>query len=475
MQFDEKDLDKDDNNFTLPEEDSNTISWEDLLNSEDEVDLDSLIKNDEPKATPVEPAADEADDFDLSSVVDTGTDENVQEKQEEAAFDINSAANEYVNSLEPEIGAPKDNISETKEIKEEKVETSGANTDSSDNTPLSFEDDVFLDDELKENVDIPTNADLSSVVDDELLGLLDADEDKTNEETFLQDNSYEVNDGTAAEIVQEPYKEEKQETEIPETRQSSSYTSKVSEPVEEEYPSVPETKKKKTPVVAFVIIGLIGLFAVIFYFVWAFFGGNSSVADDVPLSPDYTYSSDNPVNDDIQADKEALELVNKVETKKAKKDDKNGSKEKVVVAVPVGGRINPFVPSSLFDEAGFANFGSDLSLPPDVDINSPEVAQARKLLSISVSGIMYDQNRPSAILKFDNQDYFVQKGDRIDTYTVKTITKEYVAIQNGANIYKAYVGETFKTNEIIPAQNEVRTNNGTRQYISSSDIEISTK
>lgn len=57
---------------------------------------------------------------------------------------------------------------------------------------------------------------------------------------------------------------------------------------------------------------------------------------------------------------------------------------------------------------------------------------------------MFDPSSPSAILKFDGNDYFVQKGDKIDTYTVKQITKDYVQIANGANVYKAYVGEAFQ-------------------------------
>ena len=135
------------------------------------------------------------------------------------------------------------------------------------------------------------------------------------------------------------------------------------------------------------------------------------------------------------------------------------------------------MPSSLFDDRGFASYGSDITLPPEVEIDSPEMIAARKLLTISVSGIMYDPNKPSAILRFDGMDYFVQKGDRIDDYIVQQVTKDYVAISNGTNVYKAYVGEAFKIKENpITPKNQIQIKeDGTRQYISAGDIQIQQK
>lgn len=176
--------------------------------------------------------------------------------------------------------------------------------------------------------------------------------------------------------------------------------------------------------------------------------------------------------DAIEMQKQTQELMDKLENKA---DNKKENKEKkVVVAIQASGRANPFVPSSLFNEDGSLAMGADLSLPPDVDVNSPEAVAARKLFSISVSGIMFDPSSPSAILKFDGNDYFVQKGDKIDTYTVKQITKDYVQIANGANVYKAYVGEAFSIGE-IPQSRQMKYTGKTRQYISADDIEISTK
>ena len=193
----------------------------------------------------------------------------------------------------------------------------------------------------------------------------------------------------------------------------------------------------------------------------------NAVQNNTPADPDA---------DKLQAETEALlaKMEDKTNKEKIKKEEEN-KENKIVVDVQQGGRINPFVPSALFDENGFASFGADLSVPPDSSIDSPEAAAARKLMSIMVSGIMYDPEDPSAILKFGDMDYFVQAGDRIDDYTVLKITRDYVSIQNGANIYKAYVGEAFKTNESIPKDKQMYINGNSRQYISANDIQISTK
>ena len=45
MQFDGNELEKDDNNKPLEDDDNGAISWEDLLNMDEEDDLSSLIVN----------------------------------------------------------------------------------------------------------------------------------------------------------------------------------------------------------------------------------------------------------------------------------------------------------------------------------------------------------------------------------------------------------------------------------------------
>ena len=94
MQFDGNELEKDDNNKPLDDGDNGAISWEDLLNMDDEDDLSSLVINsdDTKKEKDVEEKSN-ISDFDISTL----SDENVLSKEN---FDINEAASNYVNSLD---------------------------------------------------------------------------------------------------------------------------------------------------------------------------------------------------------------------------------------------------------------------------------------------------------------------------------------------------------------------------------------
>ena len=94
-----------------------------------------------------------------------------------------------------------------------------------------------------------------------------------------------------------------------------------------------------------------------------------------------------------------------------------------------------------------------------------------KMLAIAVSGIMYDEVSPSAIITFDGNDYFVQKGDRLDDYKVINITRNSVTIALGKNLYRANIGEEFKitSNFYGSAQYLPSKQGGGRQYYSVSD------
>ena len=116
-------------------------------------------------------------------------------------------------------------------------------------------------------------------------------------------------------------------------------------------------------------------------------------------------------------------------------------------------------------------------------------------MAIAVSGIMYDETKPSAIITYDNNDYFVQKGDRLDEYRVLDITKTYVTMAYNKNVYKANIGEEFKvssqfygsadflpTNQgggkqyySIGAQNRMQAPQQSLRYVSESDITINAR
>lgn len=466
MQFDEKDLGHENDNFSL-EEDSNSISWEDLLNADEDVNLDELIKSGDKKEETEKESAPSISDFDIASLADNAEQEAEQEEIKEepapaADFDLSAAANAYVNTLDADEA----------EI-EQKEEP--APVDLSEEGILGIvEDKLLLEDSNDNNIQI--NGDLSDVVDDELLNLLDVkNEDKkpSVEDVLTEEPEQKFSNDDALDSLDILSDDKKEDDKTP-VKTPYEPQNDIREEQEEILAQKP---KSKVPVLLFVVIFVIGVAAAAAFFVFNFFSGASGAGgEDIALNPESNYNMSDDLND-AEVQKQTEELINKVEIQNQENKDKENKedKEKVEVQVPVGGRINPFVPSSLFDDKGFATVGADLSMPPDVDINSPEVVAARKLLTISVSGIMYDPSKPSAILKFDNMDYFVQKGDRIDTYTVNQITKDYVAIKNGANVYKAYVGESFKINEEIPASKQMQMNAGQRQYISADDIQISTK
>lgn len=478
MQFDGNELEKDDNNKPLEDDDNGAISWEDLLNTDDDDDLSSLIISSEKNNKDADEKSD-ISNFDISTLSD---DELVPEKNEE--FDLKTAATNYVNSLEQE---------------DAEIETKSSDDNKQTEATDSFENDDILnmlaDDGIANEPaggETVSKDDLSDVVDDELLSLLDVKNDSpssfVNEEIddVLSFGKEEKNNEPVFE-QEENIQEQTEGAKEPEVLTEEEDLAAISENIKEENKNIevddePEIKplalkKDNKKLVAAVVFGLAGLFAIIviaLFFLFPGLTGNAS-GDNLMTSEDSNYAISNDSNTAaLDDEKQTEELMNKLETKKDDLSKKDSKDKKIVVAIQPSGRANPFVPSSLFNEDGSLAMGGDLSTPPDVDVNSPEAAAGRKLFSIMVSGIMYDSERPSAILKYDGNDYFVQKGDKIDAYTVSQITKEYVQIKNGANIYKAYVGEIFNVGD-IPKSKQIQYNGRTRQYISAEDIQISTK
>ena len=106
--------------------------------------------------------------------------------------------------------------------------------------------------------------------------------------------------------------------------------------------------------------------------------------------------------------------------------------------------------------------------PPKMGVQDDETV---KMLTIAVSGIMYDDVKPSAIISLDDNDYFVQKGDKLDDYKVIDIGRNYVTIAYGKNLYKANIGEEFKISSKFYGSAQYLSNDadGGRQYYSVSD------
>lgn len=461
MQFDEQNKDKDNENL---QDGLSSISWEDLLNAPEDVDLKSLSNDNKAAEKEEKKNKDKFSDSipDKDSLKEEGisvleNNELNSENNENKEFDVSSAANSYVNNIEAEDIGIVQNNDNNKEIDLKE--------------PIGLDDDLLIESDGDFEL---ASKDLSDVVDDELIGILNNDDDvPENKPIYSANEPYDINasynQATPYETEAVAYEENQadgQNETSDEVVSANNY--EPDENIEEDF--IPQRKaKKKSPVLLFAIILLLGLAAAL-YGVFTFVLPKTGGIEDTALNPNSSYNT--MTDEDVE--KQTEELINKVDSKNKKAENKEEKEQKVVVQVTTGGRANPFVPSSMFDDNGFAVPGAQLSTPPDIE-DTPEAIAARQLLTISVSGIMYDPSKPSAILRFNNRDYFVQRGDRIDNYVVKLITRDYVAIGNAANVYKAYVGEAFAIDEKIPETNQMKMMNGNRQYISSSDIEISTR
>lgn len=115
----------------------------------------------------------------------------------------------------------------------------------------------------------------------------------------------------------------------------------------------------------------------------------------------------------------------------------------VSVSVADTGRQDPFLP---YAEAGSAHRVVKehlpyIMLPPLEKVGSDK--SATKVLTTKVSGIMYDNYSPSAIINIEGTDYLVRSGDVVNNYKVLSISKKVVTVQLGANVYRAGVGQPF--------------------------------
>ncbi len=66
-----------------------------------------------------------------------------------------------------------------------------------------------------------------------------------------------------------------------------------------------------------------------------------------------------------------------------------------------------------------------------------------RLLQTQISGILYDDESPSAIVNLNGMDQFVKQGDTVAGYKIESITKDKVQISYKNNSYVASVGELF--------------------------------
>jgi len=188
-----------------------------------------------------------------------------------------------------------------------------------------------------------------------------------------------------------------------------------------------------------------------------------------------------PLITDNNADKPAIDINAPAEQNAANSADKKEEAKKeeqklVTFSVANGGRVNPFTPPSGFETSKFVVSSDYEILSPPEEIPTDNTAEdANRLMNITVSGILFDNVKPSAIINVNGSEYFVQIGDKVDNCQVVAINSQYVAIRDGSNIYKAQVGEAFTNNASKVSGMAKRQASGHREYTSSSDVEVSVK
>lgn len=164
--------------------------------------------------------------------------------------------------------------------------------------------------------------------------------------------------------------------------------------------------------------------------------GASSMEEDLLLE-----NALNPpvVNNDNQVKPPKPKASAKEEEKKEKGIEL--SKKSAVLDIDVGGRTSLFVPYRERNlKYSSLNF-NDLPLPPA----SGEMDDSlTSLVSAKVTGILFEQESPSAIINVKDSDYLVKPGDKVETFEIADIAEDYVAIKTGTNVYRAKVGDIIE-------------------------------
>lgn len=170
---------------------------------------------------------------------------------------------------------------------------------------------------------------------------------------------------------------------------------------------------------------------------------NAGLNSQLPPQIDMPSDSASGMQGDIDVSGAAGENVVEISDDAAAK----GSEDKMVeVSFSNAGRANPFLPAR--ESRALAQkelFKFDLVEPPTAPA---EDSPASKIVTTKISGIMFDNYNPSAILNIEGSDYLVRSGDVINGYKILAISPSTVTVQLGKNVYKAGVGEVVTEGDV---------------------------
>jgi len=306
--------------------------------------------------------------------------------------------------------------------------------------------------ELIQDEDLTDTSSSTPDEDEELMRILNNDSANQNDDLSSTDESI---DGT------EDFDIDKQLQQIQDKDNNASQDSKP--------------KTNNTNIIIILVLILVAL--IVASIAWFVLNSNANKEDELPqvLAPEIT----NQQNENVQQ-QDAIPVINEEETDTLKPEEEE---KKEVVNVIDTGRENPFLPLKKYSPAKVEDViktetvvktintidYDSFKLPALPKEYAPLDENTTNLMSIIVSGIMHDDKKPSAIITYKDNDYFVQIGDKLDKFKIVDIAKGYVKIALGNNVYRANLGEEFKFNEFYGNAQYVNGNKGARQYYSSEE------
>ena len=153
------------------------------------------------------------------------------------------------------------------------------------------------------------------------------------------------------------------------------------------------------------------------------------------------------VNNKVEEQNQTVKQNDKKENKRAKmvvfdEDNQNSASANVKICA------NPFLPTIDVDAVASSSENENalgayeiISPPSGSEINEG-VTEVSTMMETKVSGILYDNDNPQAILNYDGQDQLVSRGDRLGGFYIMSITPDKVILKQGNNVYRVSVGQS---------------------------------
>lgn len=163
------------------------------------------------------------------------------------------------------------------------------------------------------------------------------------------------------------------------------------------------------------------------------------------LAQENTNNTEDETNNIVKGNEEKeINLLSQLPTKD----------NKVTLNIRTDGRRNPFAP--FIERSLTANGRFDIIEPPQY---IPDETVDQDLMKTTVSGILYNEQKSSAIINVNGTDHLVNKGDKIAGFQITNITRNKVFVKKGYNVISAGVGESLEApvltyNEIYDLPNK---------------------